>query len=46
MDFVWTFWSLFKVTEVTTKIYQGNYWTPKMAKNWQKIGKKKSSNEF
>ena len=27
---------LFKVTKVTTKSYQGTYWTPKIAKNGPK----------
>ena len=33
MDF---FFIPFKVTKVTIKIYQGNYWTPKIAKNGPK----------
>ena len=38
--FVWFFFGLFgisfKVTMVTTKFYQGYYWTPQIAKNGPK----------
>jgi hypothetical protein len=34
--FCWFFGISFKVTKVTTKSYQGYYWTPKIAKNWPK----------
>ena len=34
--FFWFFGIPFKVTNVTTKGYQGYYWTPKMAKNGPK----------
>ena len=34
--FFWFFGIPFKVTKVTTKSYQGYYWTPKNAKNGPK----------
>ena len=36
MDLLGTSWILFKVTMVTTKSYQGYYYTPKLAKSWPK----------
>ena len=36
LDFFWIFFFLVIVTNVTTKSYQGYYWTPKIAKNGPK----------
>ena len=42
LDFFWFFGIPFKVTKVTTKAYQGYYWTPKIAK----IGPKQNNKLF
>ena len=39
LDFFWIFWDFgipFKVTNVTTKSYQGYHWAPKISKNGPK----------